>query len=79
MLEKSWITAILRLYSQVTDPFGNVIVNRINIRLFDLLARCHYILNAPRTFNYLWILMPFAIRNKCLIEYSLDPIDHHFL
>ena len=34
MLEMSWITAILQLYSQVTDLFGNVIVKRINIRLF---------------------------------------------
>ena len=36
---------MLQLNSQVTDLFGNVIVKRINIRLFDLLARCHYILN----------------------------------
>ena len=48
MLEMSWITAILQLYSQVTDLFGNVIVKRINIRGFDLLARFHYILNLPR-------------------------------
>ena len=48
MLEMSWITAILQLYSQVADRFGNVIVKRINIRLFDLLARFHYILNLPR-------------------------------
>ena len=40
---------ILQLYSQVADLFGNVIVKRINIRLFDLLARFHYILNLPRT------------------------------
>ena len=45
----SWITAILQLYSQVADLFGHVIVKRINIRLFDLLARFHYILNLPRT------------------------------
>ena len=44
----SWITAILQLNSQVADLFGNVIVKRINIRLFDLLARFHYILNLPR-------------------------------
>ena len=48
MLEMSWITAILQLYSQVADLFGNVIVKRINIRLFDSLARFHYILNLPR-------------------------------
>ena len=44
----SWITAILQLYSQVADLFGNVIVKRIDITLFDLLARFHYILNLPR-------------------------------
>ena len=49
MLEMSWITAILQFYSQVTDRFGNVIVKRINISLFDLLARFHYILNLPRS------------------------------
>ena len=48
MLEMSWITAILQLYSQVADLFGNVILKRINIRLVDLLARFHYILNLPR-------------------------------
>ena len=48
MLEMSWIIAILQLYSQVADLFANVIVKRINIRLFDLLARFHYILNLPR-------------------------------
>ena len=52
MLEMSWITAILWLYSQVTDIFGNVIVKRINIRLFDLLALFHYILNLPRILLY---------------------------
>ena len=48
MLEMSWITAILQLYSRVTHLFGNVIVKPINIRLFDLLALFHYILNLPR-------------------------------
>ena len=48
MLEMSWITAILQLYSQVTDIFRNVIVKRTNIRLSDLLALFHYILNLPR-------------------------------
>ena len=48
MLEMSWIIAILQLYSQVADLFWNVIVKRINIRLFGLLARFHYILNLPR-------------------------------
>ena len=48
MLEMSWITAILQLYSQVTVLFGNVIAKPINIRLFNLSALFHYILNLPR-------------------------------
>ena len=51
MLEMGLITASLQLYSQVAGLFGNVIVKRINIRLFDLLARFHYILNLPRKFK----------------------------
>ena len=51
MLEMSWITANLQLFSKVADRFGNVIVKHINIRLFELLARFHYILNLPRTYN----------------------------
>ena len=50
MLEMSWNIAILQLCSQVTDLFWNVIIKRINMRLFDLLARFHYILNLPRMF-----------------------------
>ena len=38
---------VLQLSSQDTDLFGNVIVKHINIRIFDLLARCNYILNPP--------------------------------
>ena len=57
MLEMSWIIAILQLYSQVTDLFGNVIVKRINIRLFDLLALFHYILNLPRSYISLQIFL----------------------
>ena len=51
MLEMSWITAIMQLYSQLADHLGNVIVKRINIRLFDILARFHYILNLPRIYT----------------------------
>ena len=57
-----WITAIPQLYSQVTDLFGNAIVKFINIKLFDLLARCHYILNSPRKmywFSYKFIFTCF--------------------
>ena len=43
MLGISRITAILHLYCQVTDIIENVIVKRINSRLFDLLALFHYI------------------------------------
>ena len=50
MFEMSWITAILQFYSQVTDLFGNVIVKRLNMRRFNLLARFHYILNFPRIY-----------------------------
>ena len=50
MLETSWITAILQLCGQVTDLLWNLIVKRINMRLFDLLARFHYILSLPRMF-----------------------------
>ena len=53
MLEMSWITAILQLYSQVTVLSGNVIEKRINIlRFFDLLVLFHYILNLPRIHEY---------------------------
>ena len=52
MLEMSWLTGILQLYSQVADLFGNVIVKRINIRLFDLLAQFHYISNLPHTCQF---------------------------
>ena len=50
MLEMSWITAILQVYSQIADLLGNVIVKRINIRVLGLLARFHYILNLPRRY-----------------------------
>ena len=52
----SRITAILQLYSQVADLFGNVIVKRLNIRLFDLLSRFHYILNLPRSIRVHFLL-----------------------
>ena len=65
MLEISWITAILQLYSQVTDCFGNVIVKRINIRLFDLLARYLYILNLPRQVS-LYTLSTWYMAKKIL-------------
>ena len=49
MLEMSRITAILQMHSQLEDLFENEIVKRINIRLYDLLARFLYILNLPRS------------------------------
>ena len=48
MLEMSWITAISQLYSQVIDHFRNILVKRITVRLFDIVACCHYILSPPR-------------------------------
>ena len=57
----SWITAILQLYSQVADLFGNVIVKRINIRLFDLFARFHFILNLPRMCSTCLILVTVSV------------------
>ena len=44
-MEMSWITAISLMHSQDIDLFGNIIVKLINIKLFDLLTCCHYILN----------------------------------
>ena len=53
MLGMSRITAILHLYSQVTDIIGNVIVQCINIRLLDLLALFHYIcIHVHSVLNY---------------------------
>ena len=52
MLEMSLITVISQLYSQVTDFLGNVIVKRINIRLFDLLTRRNNILNPPHIMRF---------------------------
>ena len=81
----SWITAILQLYSQVADLYGNVIVKRINIRLFDLLARFHYILNLPRmseseTFDRISsaiiVLRSFDTKN---ILYKVDSPKQFFL
>ena len=47
-MEMSWITAISLMHSQDIDLFGNIIVKLKNIKLFDLLSCCHYILNPPR-------------------------------
>ena len=71
MLEMSWITAILQLYSQVTDLFRNAIVKRINIRLFDLLARFHYIWNLPRILCFLQSISIVNIAISCMGEMSV--------
>ena len=47
MLEMSWITAILQLYSQVADLFGNVILKRINIRLFLFIGTISLHIESP--------------------------------
>ena len=57
MLEMSRIIAILQLYSQVADLFGNLIVKHINMRAFDLLARLHYILNLPCIFTIVLLFL----------------------
>ena len=49
MLEMSWIAAIAQLYNQVAYFSEIVILKRIKVRLFDLLARCHCILNPLRS------------------------------
>ena len=67
MLEMSWITAILQLYSQVADLFRNVIVKRINIRLFDLLARFHYILNLPRMMIVSFLIITLLGKRKLVL------------
>ena len=40
-----------QMYSQVKYLFENVNVKLINIRLFDILARCHCILNPARLYS----------------------------
>ena len=67
MMEMSWITAILQLYSQITDLLGNVIVKRINMRVINLLARFHHILNLPRMSKQL--ILPEIILK---FSYSMD-------
>ena len=52
---KSWTTASLHLFSQETYLLMKVIMNCVNIKLWDSLGCFHYILNAPRklcTFCY---------------------------
>ena len=53
-MEMSWITAISLMHSQDIDLFGNIIVKLINIKLFDLLTCCHYILKPPRRLDIEW-------------------------
>ena len=50
-MEMSWIISISQLYSQIINLFENAILKLIHIRLFDLLTRCHYILNPSRKFR----------------------------
>ena len=39
------------MHSQIADLFMKVIQMRANIKLFDLMACFHYILNPPRTMS----------------------------
>ena len=57
MLEMSCITAILQLYSKVTDLFGNVIVKRMNIRLFYFIGTISLHIESP---SYLYFLVNYA-------------------
>ena len=66
MFGMSWITAILQLYSQVTDLFGNVIVRRTDKRLFDLFA--HFI-----TYS----ISPVDLFKLLLIESRIDHLYNH--
>ena len=45
---RSSTTAILHLFSQETDLLIKVIMNCVNIKLWDILGCFHYILNVPR-------------------------------
>ena len=74
-LDISWITAISPLYSHVTDLFGNVIVKLINIKLFDLLARCHYILNPPHTRSILGLSPSITFFNYIITRKRNDNND----
>ena len=47
----------LTLSLYVTDLFGNVIVKLKNIRIFDVLKHCHYILNPPPISTKTWLQM----------------------
>ena len=48
-LEKSWMTAILFLHSQEKVLSMKVDIMCANIKIFDLLASCHYIMNLSHT------------------------------
>ena len=68
----------LQLYSQVTDSFGDVIVKRINIRLFDLLALFHYILNL----HHKMVIKRTEQPIKCIVRvrsgvHKFDSLDRH--
>ena len=75
MLDMSWITAVLQLYSQVAVRFGNVIIKRINKRLFDLLARFHYILNLPRILHAILIMRKQQILLVYKVTNILEPAE----
>ena len=63
--------------NEVTDLFGNVIVKRINIILFDLLARCHYILNPPRMYD---VKMYKTFRTEVEVPlYTMQNVFRNFL
>ena len=79
MLEMNWITAILQLYSQVTDFLRNVIGKRINMRLFDLLTRFHYILNLPRKAVLLVVIIDTLFIKFCTFVRIMEKPDFRIL
>ena len=72
-MEMSWITAISQLYSQIINLFRNAILKLIHIRLFDLLTRCHYILNPPRKLEQWCGLIIRGMCGKGRIHYRIVP------
>ena len=74
-MEMSWITAISQLYSQIINLFGNAILKLIHIRLFDLLTRCHYILNSPlKSMRCVQMLFSCLNKHDLIVIYQLREI-----
>ena len=55
-LDKELDNCNFTLFSQETDLLRKVIIKCANIKLWDILGCFHYILNAPRTSEYLLLV-----------------------